>query len=89
MTFELSYRYSHLDNEHQFGIVVNNNTDEVYVRWIFFHLGAFKKLHEITIYPFSLVKDFKGKVLREYKFCNDAERQAKMIAKRIIKQNSK
>jgi len=79
---ELYHEYSSLDRCHQFGIVTENLNGslfiENYIRWIWFHVGKAVQLKNVRIYPYAV-----GKLLYSYKFCNDAERQGKMIAKRI------
>jgi len=89
MEIEVSYRYSKLDNEKQFGIKILDEREihQVYIRWVYYYLGAFLGIKSgIRIYPFSLKDDvFKGKVLKKYKYCNDAKRQAKLIFNKIIK----
>jgi len=79
MKIELSYKYSNLDNEPQFGLVIEG-VPETYARWIFFYIGRNLNIKP-TIYPFNI-----GKVLYSYKFCNNAERQALLIVNRIKKQ---
>lgn len=90
MEIELTYKLSHLDNEKQFGIKIINEREvhQVYIRWVFYYLGVYLGIKDkFRLYPFSLKSDvFKGKVLYQYKYCNDAQRQAKMIVKKIIKQ---
>jgi len=80
MTIELSYKYSELDKCHQFGIEFKDLQGwEIYARWVFFYLGVnFGKRHRL--YPYNV-----GKVIKEYKNCNDAERQAKLLYNRITK----
>jgi hypothetical protein len=84
MKFELSHQYSDLDRVHQFGLVItgiNHVSDEIYVRWVFYYLGAlFGITRHFRLYPFS-----SGNIQKEYKFCNNAERQARMIYTRIQK----
>ena len=86
LSIELSYRYSHLDKTHCFGIVFNNQNTmcEVYLRWVWFHLGQqlIDKPKDVTIYPFN----YESKVIKKYKYCNDAKRQAVLLANAIKKQ---
>ena len=88
MTIKLSYHYSDLDKEECFGIEVNDFKGwETYVNWFWYQLG--KELIEVdkefTIYPY--ITDWnKPKILKEYKNCNDAKRQALLIANKIKKQ---
>jgi len=43
-----------------------------------------KKPYDILLFPFK-----RGKILKTYVFCNDAGRQAKLIANRILKLKNK
>ena len=86
-TIELTYEYSELDKEHQFGIFVDDPFGrENYVRWVYYYLGVNLGPNGITFYPYRLDS---GKVINKYKFCNDAERQAKYIVKAIHRQLNK
>jgi len=88
MEIELTYRFSELDKEHQFGIVILNQRDftENYFRWMWFYMGVYLGEKRPAIYPYSIGKEtyFKGKNLKKYKYCNDANRQAKLLCRRII-----
>lgn len=86
MKIELSYKWSDLDKEHQFGLVTTGDA-QAYIQWIWYYLEVFLGTdRRYTLYPFSLTSDWqKGKVLKSYKFHTDAERQAKLIANRINK----
>ena len=79
---ELYYEYSSIDRHHCFGIVTENLNNSAfyknYIQWIWFHIGFNLKYENARIYPQKV-----GKLLYSYKFCNDAERQGKMIADRI------
>jgi hypothetical protein len=79
---ELSYQYSDLDKEKQYGIVIEG-LNEDYSRWIFYFLGC-RFGQRINLYPFKI-----GKTVKDYKYCSDAERQANLIANKIIKLNQK
>jgi len=82
MTIELSYRYSKLDKTHCFGLVFNATENyETYIRWVWYYLGQqlVKKPRNVRIYPFN----YNGKVLKNYKFCNDAQRQAVLLSNAI------
>lgn len=80
MKVRLTYKYSELDKEHQFGLTFTEYSEvyEMYVRWIYFHLGRLLGNDKITIYQFD-----SGKVVKEYKYCNDAERQASLVFNKI------
>ena len=93
MEVEITYRYSKLDNVPEFGLsfIDERENHQTYIRWVYFYLGGLImgnstiKIKPI-IYPFTLKNStFNGKILYKYKDCNDAQRQAKMIYKRIIK----
>jgi len=79
---ELYHEYNEVDSCHCFGIVTENLTNSAfnknYIQWIWFHIGFNLKYENARIYPYKV-----GKLLYSYKFCNDAERQGKMIADRI------
>lgn len=83
MKIELSYKYSELDNRNEYGLVLEGENYEMYFRWVYFYIGMFLN-KKVTLYPFTL-KKHKGRLLKSYKFLNDAERQARLIANRIIK----
>ena len=88
MEIKLYSEYSTLDKCLCFGIeVINPQGDETYINWFWFHLGEYlhdknvnKNTFEIMLFPYKV-----GKIVSTYKFCNDGRRQAKMIAKQIIK----
>jgi hypothetical protein len=82
MKIELSYDYSFLDKERQFGIEIYG-LDETYSRWIFYYLGC-RFGQRINLYPYHI-----GKTVKNYKYCNNAIRQANLIADRIIKLSEK
>ena len=92
MKIILSYQYSTLDKCHQFGLECTETSGyETYIRWTWFHLGEKmadlkinKKPYDILLFPFKC-----GKILKTYAFCNSAERQAKLIANRILKLKNK
>jgi hypothetical protein len=92
MKIILSYQYSTLDKCHQFGLECTETSGyETYIRWTWFHLGEKmadlkinKKPYDILLFPFK-----RGKILKTYVFCNSAERQAKLIANRILKLKNK
>ncbi len=77
MKIELSYQYSELDKNHQFGLVLEDEYYQPYFRWVYFYLGKYLS-DNVRLYPFNV-----GKVLKNYKWCNDAEKQAKLIANKI------
>ena len=82
MTIQLSYKYSDLDEDHQFGLEFIGATkyDEIYIRWVYFYLGL-HTTKKPSLYPFK-----NGTLYKTYKHCNDAERQAKLILNAINKQ---
>ncbi len=80
MKIELSYKYSDLDKEPQFGLVIEG-VKEVYARWIYFYIGVHIGTKKQTIYPFK-----RGRILYSYKYLNDAERQGLLIVNKIKKQ---
>lgn len=82
---ELTYKYCALDKEKKFGLVfVDDSNFDIYTRWVFFYLGRelSKMTNEPRIYPFK-IRD--GRVVKKYKFLNNAQRQGKLLANRIIK----
>ena len=83
---ELSYRYSNLDKSHCFGIVFVSQQSycEIYIRWVWYYLGKelISKPKDVIIYPFN----YESKVIKKYKYCNDAKRQAVLLANAIKKQ---
>ena len=85
MTIQLTYKYSDLDEENQFGLqFFDIEHCETYIRWVYFYLGHFMGGEYIRLYPFA-----SGKVVKNYKFCNDAKRQATLIFNAIKKIDSK
>lgn len=80
----VSYKYSTLDNEPQFGLefTEDNENLKIYIRWVYYYLGVHLGIAKFPIYSFT-IRD--GKVIKRYKFCNDAKRQAKLIANIIHK----
>ena len=91
MKIELSYiYYSLVDTQHQFGLVTEVEDpyhDEDYIRWVWYHLGAILGSHtQFILHPLSVkYLGDKGKILRSYMDCNDAEKQARQIANKIFK----
>lgn len=86
MTIRFSYKFSTLDNRHQFGIEFLNESntkfETQYIRWVWFYLGQLLSGERAKeIYPYSV----NVKTVKVYKFCNDARRQAHLIYKQIIK----
>lgn len=79
MKIEISHKYSNLDRELQFGLVIEG-TNEIYIRWVYFYMGKYWNSEALHPYPFHV-----NKVKKRYKGCNDAERQAKMIVVYINK----
>jgi hypothetical protein len=82
MTIKLTYLKTGVDKVPQFGITFKEDDNyKAYIRWVYFYLGIYlgRKNSTYFLYPF----DLNGRVLKEYKFCNDAERQAKLIANKI------
>jgi hypothetical protein len=86
ITYTITYVYSNLDKEPQFGLETNNE-NEVYNRWVYFYLGELFGGNKPTIYQFELTEMvFRQKIRKKtYKYCNDAKRQAKLIYNYIIK----
>jgi len=79
MTIELSYRYSELDKIFCFGLVFNDHQNsETYIRWVWFYLGQelIKVPNNFRLYPYN----YDSKVLKNYKYLNDAKRQAIVLA---------
>lgn len=84
MTIELSYRYSALDKSHCFGLVFNDSDlYETYIRWVWFYLGQhlINRPDDLRLYPYN----YQGKIIKDYKFCNDAKRQALLLGNAIKK----
>lgn len=85
MKFELSYKYSELDKEPQFGLLIEANAGyENYVRWVWYYLGAHIGTNrQFELYPYSLhsfnYDAIKPKTIKDYKYQNDAKRQAMLI----------
>lgn len=84
---ELYHEYSKIDECHYFGIVTENisNTEFIknYIQWIWYYIGynsAKIKSKKIKLLPYK-----SGKLLKKYKFCNDAEYQSIKIINRINK----
>lgn len=87
MTVEIYYKYSELDKEPQFGLVIldENYTHKHYVNCIWYYLGYFLEgKNKPAIYPF-VPWGWEGVKPKIYKDCNNAERQAKLIANYINK----
>lgn len=86
MEIQLTYRFSHLDKEKQIGILsLNDENYATYMKWVWFHLGRMIGDLNYHIYPYSLIPFGGGKIVYTYKFCNDARRQAEMLATKICK----
>jgi len=83
MKIELSYKYSELDKQHQFGLVIDG-VQENYSRWVYFYLGKHLGIKEPSIFPYKV-----GEVLYDYKYLNNAEKQGSLIANKIVKQLNK
>lgn len=80
MTVEISYKYSDLDKEPQFGLVFKDTFHcEDYIRWVWFYLGGLLDRKGYTIYPYH----FSSKIIKKYKYCNNAKRQAMLISNAI------
>jgi hypothetical protein len=78
------YRYSDLDEVHEFG-VVDNGCGEIYLTWVFFYLGVYlgrEFKEEIRLFPYKVY--VWEKPIKTYKI-NGAEKCAKYISMRIIK----
>lgn len=87
MNIQLYKGYSHTDNAVTFGIVANDTDGhQTYINWVWYHLGRLLSLTDINNRPYSsFLYPFKvERLVYTYKNANDAEKQAKMIAKRII-----
>ncbi len=96
MEAQLTYRYNHLDKQHEFGLVFTFEGYDylAYINWVWFYMGAKmtevkadfdEKTNMFLIYPYSL-KDFTNtKVIGNYKYSNDSEKLAKLITNKIIK----
>lgn len=87
MEIQLTYRYSHLDKEKQIGILFKDGAENytTYNNWVWFHLGSMIGDLNCNIYPYSLIGFKGGKIVYTYKYCNDAKRQAEMLANKIRK----
>ena len=83
MNVEIYHQHSKLDSEHQFGIEIidENNSCETYINWVWFYLGVFMGKDKPTIYPYKPWNWTKKP--KKYKYLNNAERQAKLIADHI------
>lgn len=81
MKIELTYEWSELDKHHSFGIVFLESipSNEIYIRWVYYYLGTMFKDKRPVMYPFSLLGNKNGILIKEYKDCNNAERQAKLL----------
>lgn len=85
MKIELSHKKTPT-GIHEFGIEFIASQNENYVRWVWYYLGAYlgpdfnvvKKKH--LIIPYQV-----GKVVKKYRFVNNASRQAKTLSKAILK----
>jgi hypothetical protein len=88
MSIELSYKWSDLDKKHCFGLDFTNLPfGETYIRWVWYHLGQLMiaKKQNVLILPY---KPGNSKVYKNYKYCNDARRQAALLANAINKKTS-
>ena len=96
MEAQLTYRYNHLDKQHEFGLVFTFEGYDylAYINWVWFYMGAKltefdidvdKKTNMFTIYPYSLIEFDGSKVIGNYKYSNDSEKLAKLISNNIIK----
>ena len=86
----LTYRYSSLDNEHQYGLMLTDGSPTQYL-WLWFYLGQkfpvnYRK--DFALLPYSVLNIHsatgKGKVIKEYSV-NGAARLAALICARINK----
>lgn len=79
---ELYHEYSKTEKCHEFGLVTENLEGSCfmkhYIQWIWFYLALNLKYKEIKLFPYPV-----GKLVKSYKFFNDATQQSEMIAKRI------
>ena len=79
---ELYHEYSEVDKCHNFGLVTENLQGSYfvknYIQWIWFWVAINLKNKEAKLFPYRF-----GKLVYSYKFCNDANRQGELIAKRI------
>ena len=85
MTINLSYKYSDLDKQHQFGLDFTNfHFGETYIRWVWYYFGQemINKKGNVIIYPYIASK---SKIYKRYKYCNDAKRQAALLRRAILK----
>ena len=87
MEIRLYKEYFHVDGHVNFGIVCDYKEGyETYLRWVWFHMGKELVNTVVNVPGYPAVYPFKiKKLVYAYKHCNNAERQGKMIAKRIIK----
>jgi hypothetical protein len=87
--YEITYKYSDLDKEHQFGISFAKDLQNwtTYNQWVWFYLGELFAGKKPRFYGCSLQNLGIGKVkiLKTYQYCNDAKRQAKLIHGCIIR----
>lgn len=82
MTIKLSYIYGDLDKTYCFGVVFNDaEGEEIYIRWLWYYLGQELMCvpDNFRLYPYNL----GGKILKNYKYCNNAKRQASLLADAI------
>jgi len=84
--YEITYKYSDLDKEHQFGIEQIGNMP-IYNSWVWFYLVELFAGNKPRIFPYKLMAHGfeKVKILKTYKFANDAKQQAKLIHGCIIR----
>jgi|688.fasta_scaffold368256_5 hypothetical protein len=84
--YEITYKYSDLDKEHQFGIEQIRNAP-IYNAWVWFYLGELFAGSKPQIYPYKLMAHGfeKVKILKAYQFANNAKKQAQLIHGCIIR----
>jgi hypothetical protein len=83
MKVEITYQWSELDKNHQFGISLKEGENNIHYNWAWYYLGKFMadiKPKNIAIYPYSV-----GKQIASYKY-HDANKIALLIRNKIIKQ---
>ena len=79
---ELYHEYSEVEKCHNFGLVTENLQGSLfvknYIQWIWFWVAIKLKNKDVKLFPYGF-----GKLVYSYKFCNDANRQGNIIARRI------
>ena len=86
MKITLTYEYSKLDKQHQFG--VSTERINVWTQWIWFALGRHLKGKKVHLYPYEVgrvIKEYEENKTRIYPATFYGKELAKIILKKLKK----